>query len=42
MAADFADNIFKCIFVNEKFFGLIMISVKFVLEGPIDNNPASI
>ena len=38
----FADNIFKCIFVNEKFHILIKISLKFVPEGPIDNNPALI
>ena len=31
------DNIFKCIFVNEKFCILILISLKFVPEGPIDN-----
>ena len=35
-----ADNIFKCIFVNEKFSILIKISLKFVPKGPIDNNPA--
>ena len=34
-----ADNIFRCICVNE--FGiLIEISPKFVPKGPIDNNPA--
>ena len=32
----FADDIF----VNEKFCILIKISLKFVPEGPIDNNPA--
>ena len=32
----FAD-IFKCIFINEKFCILIQ---KFVLDGSIDNNPA--
>ena len=36
----FADDIFRCIFVNEKFCILIKISLKFVSEGPIDNNPA--
>ena len=36
----FADDIFRCIFVNEKFCILIKISVKFVPKGPIDNNPA--
>ena len=36
----FADDIFKCIFVNEKFRILIKISLRFVPRGPIDNNPA--
>ena len=36
----FADDIFRCIFVYEKFCILIKISLKFVLKGPIDNNPA--
>ena len=36
----FADNIFKCIFVNEKFCILIQISLKFVLKGEIDNKSA--
>ena len=36
----FADDIFKCIFVNEKFLILIKISLKFVRKGAIDNNPA--
>ena len=40
MAAILADNVFKCIFVNEKFCILIKISLKFVPKGPIDNNPA--
>ena len=31
----FADDIFKCIFVNEKFCILLKISVKFVPKGPI-------
>ena len=35
-----ADNIFKCIFVNEKFRSSIRISLKFVPRGPIDNSPA--
>ena len=35
-----ADDIFRCILVNEKFFILIKISRNFVPEGPIDNNPA--
>ena len=33
----FADNIFRCIFMKEKFCILIKISLKFVPEGPIDN-----
>ena len=36
----FADDIFKCIFMNEKFGILIRISLKFVPNGPIDNKPA--
>ena len=36
----FADNIFRCIFMNEKFCILIQISLKFVPKGPIDNSPA--
>ena len=36
----FADDIFSCIFVNEKNCILIKISLKFVPEGPTDNNPA--
>ena len=35
----FADDTFSCIFVNEKFCILIKISLKFVPNGPIDNNP---
>ena len=35
----FADNIFRCIFMNEKFWILIKISPKFVPKGPIGNNP---
>ena len=38
----YADNIFRCIFLNEKFFILIKISLKFVPKGPIDNNTAMI
>ena len=37
----FAD-VFRCIFMNEKFCILIKISLKFVSMGPIDNNPALI
>ena len=40
MAALLADNIFRSIFVNEKFCILIKISLKFVAKGPLDNNPA--
>ena len=36
----FTDDIFRCIFVNEKFCILIKISLKFVPKGPTDNNPA--
>ena len=36
----FAENIFRCIFMNEKFCILIKISLKFVPKVPIDNNPA--
>ena len=36
----FADNMFRCIFVNEKFCILIESSLKFVPKGPIDDNPA--
>ena len=35
----FTDNIFRSIFMNEKFCILTQISLKFVLKGPIDNNP---
>ena len=40
MAAILADDIFKCISVNEKYFILIKISLKFVPKGPINNIPA--
>ena len=36
----FANDIFMCIFVNEKLCILITISLNFLPEGPIDNNPA--
>ena len=36
----FADDIFRSIFVNEKFCILIKILLKFFSKGPIDNNPA--
>ena len=35
----FTDDIFTCIFVKEKFWILIKISLKFIPKGPIDNNP---
>ena len=35
-------NLADDILVNEKFCILIKISLKFVLKGPIDNNPASV
>ena len=38
----FADNIFRCIFMNEKIHILIKISLKFVTKGLIYNNPALI
>ena len=34
----FADDIFSCIFVNERFGILITISLKFIPNGPIDKN----
>ena len=34
---DFADDIFKCIFLNENVRILIKISLKFVSMGPINN-----
>ena len=40
MAAIFADDIFKCIFLNEKFCISIWISLKFVPKGLIDNKSA--
>ena len=36
----FPDDIFRCIFVDEKFCIAIQISLKCVLEGLIDNDPA--
>ena len=36
----FADDMFKCIFLNENLWIPIEISLKFVLKGSIDNNPA--
>ena len=40
MAAIFVNNIFKCIFLKENVWILIKISLKFVLNGPIDNKSA--
>ena len=40
MAAILADNIFKCIFLNENYIIPIQISLKFVPRCPIDNKPA--
>ena len=36
----FADDILKCIFLNENVWIPIEISLKFVPKGPIDNIPA--
>ena len=36
----FADNIFKCIFLNENVWIPIKISLIFVPKGPINNIPA--
>ena len=38
----FPDDIFKCVFMNEKFCILIQISLKFVTKDPIKNIPAYI
>ena len=40
MAAILADDIFKCMFLNENDRILIQTSLKFVPDGPIDNNQA--
>ena len=40
MATIFADNIFKCIFLNENIWILIKISLTFVPKGLINNIPA--
>ena len=37
---NFADDIFKCIFLNENVWISIKISLKFVPKGPINNIPA--
>ena len=39
-AISFANDILRYIFANEKFCILIKISLKFVPESPINNNPA--
>ena len=36
----FTEDIFRCIFVNEKFYILIKISLTFIPKGQIGNNPA--
>ena len=40
MAAILADNILKCIFLNENDKILIQISLKFIPRSPVDNKPA--
>ena len=40
MAAVLADDIFKCIFLNENDITLIQFSLKFLPRCPIDNKPA--
>ena len=40
MAIIVADDIFKCIFLNEHYRIPIQISLKFVPRSPIDNKPA--
>ena len=42
MAAVLADDLFRCMFMNEKIYILIKISSKFVPKGLINNNPASV
>ena len=36
----FADDIFKCIFMNENIWVSIKVSLQFVPKGPINNTPA--
>ena len=38
----FADDIFKCIFLNENVWIPIKFSLQFVPKGPINNNPAQV
>ena len=40
MAASLADDIFKCILLNENENDRTLISLKFVPMSPIDNKPA--
>ena len=40
MAAILADDIFKCIFLNENDKSMIQISLKLVPRSPVDNKPA--
>ena len=40
--AAFPDDIFRYIFVNEKFGILIKMSLNFVPKSAIDNNPAMV
>ena len=40
MTTNLTDDIFKCIFMNEKFCISIRISLKFVPWDPIENRPA--
>ena len=39
MATIFAEDIFRCIFMNEKVCILLKISQKCVPKGPVGNNP---
>ena len=40
MTAMFADDIFKCIFLNENCYTSIQISLKFIPKAPGENIPA--
>ena len=40
MAPHFADNILKCLFLNENIWILIKISLKFVPKGSVNNIPS--
>ena len=37
VGCDFADDMFRCIFMNEKVFHVVRISLKSVRKGPVDN-----